>query len=184
MKDKKQKKSKDVWLWPVKILLLALFFSFSFSLLSELALNGTSIIVAIIIVLIFILLGMFFDMIGMAVASCNIEPFTAMASRKIKGSKQAITLIKNADKVNSILNDVFGDVCGILAGAAGASIVAKIIITSNHNVWAIIIPSIVSAVIAGLTIFGKALLKRIAINHCNSITLNFAKFLNFFTHIG
>lgn len=123
-------------------------------------------------------------MIGLAVASSNIEHFTAMAARKVKGSKQAIGLVKNADKVSSVLNDVVGDVCGILSGAAGASIVTKIIIDNPGNFMAILIPSLIAAIIAGLTIFGKAIFKKVAIKHANAITLQFAKFINFFTRKG
>ena len=119
-------------------------------------------------------------MIGLAVASSSLEPFTAMAARKVKGSKQAIHLHKNADKVSSLCSDVVGDVCGILAGAAGASIVTKIAITST-GFMPILISSIVSSIIAGLTIFGKASLKRYAIDHANDITLKLAKVLNVFT---
>lgn len=180
MKKNDKKKSKNFWLWPVKILLLAIFLSLGFSLLSELSLSNTSIIVAVIVILVFLIISIFFDMLGLAVASCSLEPFTAMAARKVKGAKQAIDLVKNADKVSSICNDVIGDVCGILSGAAGASIVAKIALTGG-GFMTIFIPSLISAIIAGLTIFGKAALKRVAINHCDGITLKLAKFINFFT---
>lgn len=123
-------------------------------------------------------------MIGLAIASSNIEHFTAMASRKVKGSKQAIALVKSADKVSSVLNDVIGDVCGILSGAAGASIVAKIIIDNQGDFKAVLIASLVAAIIAGLTISGKSVFKKVAIKHANSITLAFARFLNFFTRKG
>ena len=42
-------------------------------------------------------------------------------------------LVKNADKVSSVLNDVIGDVCGILSGAAGASIVVLIVKEEVEN---------------------------------------------------
>lgn len=183
MKNKKQK-NKDYILWPIKILILALIFSLCFSLLSEVALSNASIIIAVIVILVFVALGILFDVIGLAVASANIRHFTAMAARKVKGSKQAISLVKNAGKVSSICNDVIGDVCGILAGAAGASIIAKIVIESDKSFLSILIPALVSAIIAGLTIFGKAIFKRYAINNANKITLHFAKFINFFTRKG
>ena len=123
-------------------------------------------------------------MVGLAVASASVEDFNAMAARKVKGSKQAISLVKNADKVSSVLNDVIGDVCGILSGAAGASIVAKIIIDNAGNFMVVLIASLVASIIAGITIGGKAIFKRIAIKHANSITLSFAKFINFFTRRG
>ena len=123
-------------------------------------------------------------MIGLAVASANLEHFTAMAARKVKGSKQAISLVKSADKVSSILNDVVGDVCGILSGAAGASIVAKIAIDNSGAFLAILVPSLIAAIIAGLTIAGKSAFKAVAIKHANQITLGFAKFVNLFTRKG
>ncbi len=179
-KNKKPKTQKS-WVWPVKILLLAIFLSLSFSIISELALENASIIVSVIVILTFISVSILFDMLGLAVASSSLENFTAMASRKVKGSKQAIALNKNADKVSSICADVIGDVCGILSGAAGASILTKIALASNGDFIQILIASSISAVIAGLTIFGKASLKRYAIKHSNEITLKFAKFINFFT---
>ncbi len=122
-------------------------------------------------------------MLGLAVASANIEDFAAMASRKVKGSKQALILTKNADKVGSIC-DVIGDVCGILSGAAGASIVTKIVLTAGGEFLPILIASLISALIAGFTIFGKSVFKGFAIKHANSVTLKFAKFINFFSRKG
>ena len=185
MKQKlNRSKNKKSWVWPLIVLILAISLSLSFSLLSELVLDGSAIAVAIVVIFVFIFLSIITDMVGLAVASSNIEHFTAMASRKVKGSKQAISLIKNADKVSSVLNDVIGDVCGILSGAAGASIVAKIAIDNANNFMAILIPSLIAAIIAGLTIFGKAIFKKLAIKHANPITLQFAKFINFFTRKG
>lgn len=185
MKQKLNKsKKKNSWIWPLIVLILAISLSLSFSLLSELVLDGSAIIVAIIVIFVFIALAILTDMIGLAVASANIEHFNAMAARKVKGSKQAISLVRNADKVSSVLNDVVGDVCGILSGAAGASIVAKIAIDNGASFLSILIPSLIAAIIAGLTIFGKALFKKVAIKHANSITLQFAKFINIFTRKG
>lgn len=179
-KEKKEKKKSKAWIWPVKILLLSLFLSLTFSILSELVLSKANIIIAVIVILVFIMINILCDMIGLAVASSSVEPFTAMASRKVKGSKQALALTKNADKVSSICADVIGDVCGILAGAAGASIITKIAMTST-GFMPILISSLVSAIIAGLTIFGKAIFKRYAINHANDITLRLAQIINIFT---
>ena len=177
-------KNKNTWIWPLIVLILAISLSLSFSLLSELVLNGSALVIAIIVIFVFITIAILTDMIGLAVASANIEHFTAMAARKVKGSKQAISLVKNADKVSSVLNDVIGDVCGILSGAAGASIVAKIAIDNGGSFMSILVPSLIAAIIAGLTIFGKACFKKVAIRHANAITLTFANFVNFFTRKG
>lgn len=179
---KNEKKKSKSWVWTVKILILAIFLSFTFSVASELVLSRAKIFVAIVVIIVFISLSIFFDMLGLATASASLENFNAMASRKIKGSKQAILLVKNADKVSSICADVIGDVCGILSGAAGASILAKIAITGNFQ--QVLVMSFISALIAAFTICGKASFKRFAIIHADSITLKFAKFLNFFTKKG
>ncbi len=163
---------------------MAITLSFSFSLLSEMVLDGSALIIAIIVIFVFIFIAIMTDMIGLAVTSANIEDFNAMAARKTKGSKQAISLIKNADKVSSILSDVLGDVCSILSGAAGASIVVKIAIDNGGTFMSILVPSLISAIIAGLTIAGKAVFKTVAIKHANSITLGFSRFINFFTRKG
>lgn len=185
MKQKQNKsKNSKKWIWPIIVLIMSVSLSFSFSLLSELVLDGSVIVVAIIVISVFIFLAILTDMIGLAVASANIEDFNAMAARKVKGSKQAISLIKNADKVSSILNDVIGDVCGILSGAAGASIVLKIAVDNGGTFMSIIVPSLIAAIIAGLTIAGKAVFKTIAIKYANNITLSFSKFINIFTRKG
>ena len=185
MKQKQNKsKHKNTLIWPLIVFILAISLSLLFSIASELVLSKSTIIIALVVIFIFIALAILTDMIGLAIASSNIEDFNAMAARKVKGSKQAISLVKNADKVSSVLNDVIGDVCGILSGAAGASIVAKIAIDNSGSFIAILIPSLIAAIIAGLTIGGKSMFKRIAIRYANTITLSFAKFLNFFTRRG
>ena len=166
------------------MLITAIILSLSFSLLSELVLDGATIVISIIVILVFITIAILTDMLGLAVASSSIDHFTAMAARKVKGSKQALLLVKNADRVSSIISDVVGDVCGILSGAAGASIVAKIIIDNGASFMSILVPSLISAIIAGLTIFGKAIFKKVAIKYADGITLQFARFLNIFTRKG
>ena len=183
--DKKKKpiknKSQKWWVWPVKVFFLAIFLSFTFSIISEMALSNASIAIAIIVILLFIAISILFDMLGVAVTSSSIEPFLAMASRHVKGSKQAISLIKNADRISAICTDVIGDICSILSGAAGASILTKIAVASSGNFTSIAIASTVSALIAGITIAGKAAFKKYAISHSSQVAYRFAKFINLFT---
>ena len=54
-------------------------------------------------------------------------------------------------------------------------------IDNAGNFMAILIPSLIAAIIAGLTIGGKAMFKKVAIRLANQITLTFAKFINIFT---
>ena len=179
--NKKIKKQGTKNSWPIKVLILAIALSLCFSILSEFLLGSTGLIVAIIVIIIFLALAIITDMIGVAVTSCSKEPFVAMCSKKVRGAKEGLMLIRNADKVASLCADVVGDVCGILSGAAGASIVAKMAIDTSNASLTVLVASLVAAIIAGITIFGKALGKRRAIDNCNSIILRVGKIISVFT---
>ena len=177
--DSKKKKQKSRWwVWPLKIFVIALILSFSFSFLSEFIFSKVGLIVSVVVAVVILAVGIVFDMIGVAVTAAEIEPFNAMRSRKVYGADIAMKLIKNAEKVASICNDVVGDICGILTGAAGATIAVKLIQNSMGDFVKIAIISAVSAIIAGLTIFGKACLKKVAIDKSTGIVLKTGKFLS------
>lgn len=180
LKRKQKVKKQSSSHWPLKIFIMAIALSLSFSLMSEFVMGSTGIVIAIIIIVLFVALAIITDMIGVAVTACTKEPFIAMCSKKVRGAKEGLMLVRNADKVAS-LADVVGDVCGILSGAAGASIVAKITIDFQNANLAILVASLITAFIAGVTIFGKALGKRKAMDSCNSIILKVGKVLSLFT---
>ncbi len=177
MSKPKKKKLVDIN-WISIITLLAFFISLCFSLLSELIIPNVHITISMVVVLVFIMIGVLFDMVGVATTVADIRVFNAMASKKIKGSKTAIKLIKNSAKVSSICNDVIGDICGIISGSGGATI--STILALNLGVKAILPSLIVTALIASLTIGGKALGKGIAVNKANFIVEKFAKTLAIF----
>jgi len=182
-KNKPKKKSvfKEYFRWPLIVLAVSLFLSFSFSFLSELTLNGANLVVAIIVIIVFMSISILTDIIGVAVTAAVEVPFRAMAAKKVKGAKEGIILINNADKVASIVADILGDICGILSGAAGAVVTSKLIsnITSEMNI--VIVASLVSATIAGIIIFGKAMGKKIALDNCDKIVLMIGKIVHIFT---
>ena len=181
-KLKKNKKKKErAWVWPVKIFIIALILSFAFSFMSEFIFSKVGIVVSLLVVFCLLAIGVITDMIGIAVTSADISPFTAMMSRKVKGAKQAMKLIKNAEKVSSICNDVAGDICGILTGAAGAVIALKLMSGDVSNIAKVLIASSVSAAIAGLTILGKASFKKIAMDNSTKIVLIVGKILSIFS---
>lgn len=176
-----KKKQQKWWVWPIKILVIAVFLSLSFSVLSELLLSSVGIVVSVLVIVLLLVVGIVSDMIGVASTACSLEPFAAMRSRKVKGAKVAMTLVKNSEKVSSICNDVVGDICGILSGAAGASITVKFISENMGNSIQILIAGAVSAIIAGLTIFGKAVCKKYAIDNSTKIILGVGKCLSIFS---
>ena len=117
--------------WPLIVTILAFTISLLFSFMSESVMPKVGIIVGIMILILFIFIGIIFDMIGVAVTSSNEEPLHAMSSKKIKGAKKAVSFKKNADKVSSFCNDVIGDICGIISGSAGVSVAKGLASTFN-----------------------------------------------------
>lgn len=176
----KQKKVKFPLKYPLQVLLITLVMSFVLNISSEALLSNVGLIISIIILIIFISISIIFDMIGVAVTAGNIEPFLARASKKEKGAKESIKLIKNAEKISSFCCDIVGDSCGILSGAVGASIVVQIY-SQTGDFLSILVAALVSSVIAALTVFGKAICKGLAVNKSDAIILRVGKILNFFS---
>ena len=179
-KEKKDKAKPDIK-WIIEIMIISFAISLVFSFASEMTLPNVHVVIGIIIVILFIVLGLIFDMIGVAVTSADEKPFHSMNSRKVRGADIAVKLKKNADKVSSFCNDVIGDICGIVSGSAGAMIALSL--SDSLNVDKFIISLLVTAFIAALTIGGKAMGKSYAINKSNLILYKFAKFISYFYKI-
>ena len=154
--------------WVATIFITTIFISGTISLASDEIMAGSSLAVAFVILLAIIFLGIVFDIIGMAVATADEKPFHSMAARKVPGAQEAIRLLRNAERVSSICNDVVGDICGVVSGSASATIAALIL--SNTEVgWPRGISLLMSALVAGLTVGGKAIGKNIAVKSCTYI---------------
>ena len=173
----KNKKRVDYG-WILKVTLIAFILSFIFSFISEVSISNVSIVISIVLIFVFIGIGVLFDMIGIAVTSAEEKPFHSMAAKKIKGAKTAISLIKNAEKVSSFCNDVIGDVCGIISGSMGIVVANKISDMANINKLYPVL--FVTAIVASLTIGGKAFGKSFAVNKSNVIIFKFASFIAIF----
>lgn len=175
--DKVPKKIID-YKWLITISLVAFILSCFFSGLTEIIVPNLNSIIGIVVVLIIVFINVLFDMIGTAITAADIAPLNSMAAKRIKGSKLAIELIKNAEKTSAICNDVIGDVCGIISGSVGVLISSIIANSCGFNVS--ITTLLVTAIIAALTIGGKSIGKSIAINKSDVIVFKFAKFLSIF----
>ena len=176
-KEKIKKENVDIG-WIVKILVMSFSISFGLSFVSEMTNHNLSLVFGILVTLLFIGLGICFDIVGVSVTSADEAVFHSMNSRKVKGAALAVKFKKNADKVASFCNDVIGDICGIISGAAGTTIAAIIIKTYEFN--PMIVSLTVAATIAALTIGGKAIGKSFAINKSDIILYGFAKFVSTF----
>lgn len=181
-KKKSKKKSKfALWYkWPLIVLFLSFILSMAFGVLSEIALNNASVIISVVVILIFLFISIITDMIGVAITAADMRYFRAMASKKVRGAKEAIMLKKHADRVASIFADILGDICGILSGAAGTTITLALLNDKMSTIVSIVIASLVSAVIAALIISGKAFMKRYSMVHSEKIILIVGKFLSIF----
>ena len=154
--------------WVVTIFIVTIFISGTISLLSDLIMVNSSMAVAFLILLAIILIGIIFDIIGMAVASADEKPFHSMAARKVPGAQEAIKLLRNAERVSSICNDVVGDICGVVSGSASATIAVQILKEFDFS-WPQIVSLAMSALAAGLTVGGKAIGKSFAVNSSTTI---------------
>lgn len=136
--------------------------------------EASNMVVAFVILFLIILLGIIFDVIGVAVTSADEKPFHSMAAHKVPGAQESIKLLRNAEKVSSICNDVIGDICGVVSGSASAAIAAQVLSKSAFS-WPEIITLLMSALVAGLTVGGKAIGKTFAIHSCTAIVQSVGK---------
>lgn len=173
---KKKKSSKKTWI--IKIIIISFLISVIFSLISETAIPNVNIVIGILICLIFIFIGIIFDMVGVSVTASDESIFHSMSSRNVSGAKMAVKLKKNASKVSSFCNDVVGDICGIISGSTGTVITLKIVEKFGFNNLSTTL--IIMGIISSLTIGGKAIVKGIAIKKSNDILFRFAKILSIF----
>ncbi len=162
--------------WVVTIFFVTILVSGTISLLSDAIMSASGMIVAFLILLAIILVGIIFDIIGVAVTSADEKPFHSMAARKVPGAQDAIKLLRNAERVSSICNDVVGDICGVVSGSASATIAAQVIQKFDFS-WPQLISLVMSALVAGFTVGGKAIGKTFAMGSCTKIVSGVGKLL-------
>ncbi len=184
MKQKKEKKLKEnksedpsIVKWFFSITIITFLLSMFFTYISTSSINNISLIFAILLLFIVIFIGIFFDIIAVAVTVADEANFHAKASKKVKGSKKSITLIRNAPRVSNVCADVIGDMCGVLSGAISAIISIRITSTFGLNFD---IQIVIGALVASLTVGGKAIGKQIANKYSSEIVHIVGKFLNIF----
>ena len=166
--DASKKERSRTIRWVVTVFLVTLVVSGMISLISDEVMASSGLLAAFAILLGIVFLGIIFDIIGMAVATASEKPFHSMAARKVPGAQEAIRLLRNAERVSSICNDVVGDICGVVSGSASATI-AALILTHVDTLWPRAVSLGMSALVAGLTVGGKAIGKTIAVNSCTQI---------------
>lgn len=163
--------------WVIESFIITFILSLIFSYISTNGISSLNIIQALIILILVVFIGIIFDIVGVAVTVANEEEFHAKATKKIKGSKDSIKLIKNAPKVANICADVIGDICGVLSGSISALVAIKIGQELNLSFN---IQFILSALVSAITVSGKAYGKRIANENSTEIVHKVGIILNKF----
>ena len=176
-KEKEKKETVNIR-WVGTIVTIAFAISFGLSFISQSTIPKLSLFFGIVLTLLFILIGVIFDIIGVAVTSADEKVFHSMNSRKVKGADVAVKFKKNAEKVSSFCCDVIGDICGIVSGAAAATIAT--ILTVKIHTDPLLTSLFIAAITATLTIGGKAIGKSFAINKSDIILYEFAKLISYF----
>lgn len=169
---------KETRVWTLLITIVTFFISVFMSFFSNETIRYASTVVSFLIVFGIIIISILFDIIGTAATAADEAPFHSMASRKLYGAKQAIRLIRNADKVSNFCNDVIGDICGVISGTAAAYIVYKFLGEGSRAESSIFGLSI-TAMVASFTVGGKALGKSVALQNSNYIIYKVAIVTNF-----
>lgn len=121
-------------------------------------------------------------MLGIASAAADEAPFHAMAAEKVNGAKEAIAIIKNADKFSSFCNDVIGDISGIVSGTATVVVVLQITSIlgySEGSSMELTLSVIFTSFVAAITVGGKAIGKYFAINASTNIIMLTGKLIAF-----
>lgn len=176
----KNKKTRNYW--PLKITIAAFIISIMIGILTNSFIEDVDILVSFVILLFVIFLGIIFDIVGISVTIAEETPFHSRSTRGYKGSREAIKLIRNADKVSSFCNDVIGDIAGVISGGLAAAIVVNILKTySFFN--AAILNLLMTAVVSALTVGGKAVGKGIALKHGENIVLKVSVIVYYFKKI-
>ena len=172
------KKNKNPNLWVITVAITTFVLSLFFSYVSNTAISNLKVLPGIVILIFVILIGIMFDLIGVAVTIAKEEEFHARASKKIQGSKTAIMLIRNSAKVANICADVIGDICGVLSGAISAIVTLKI--SQKFNLT-FNMQFLISALVASLTVGGKAIGKEIAAKNNGKIIAVVSRILSPFS---
>ena len=172
------KRSRGSVYWILIVTVSTFFVTIALEFLSKSAISSIPLYGAFFILIFFVAIGTLVDVLGIAVASADLPPFVSMASKKIKGAEKSIWLLRNAERVTSVLTDVMGDIANIISGVTAAAIVALLVMQHEK------IPSIdlyigmgLTGLLAAVTVGSKAMGKSFAMRNSREIVLVMGKVL-------
>lgn len=161
------------------VLMAALTFllAVAFALVSQLIASRVhSLALSFIFLLFIILIHIVFDIIGIAATAASEGPFHAKSAKRIRGAREGYLLIRYADRVANFANDVIGDITATVSGALGMAIALQLVL------WQPRLPDLelsvaITSAIAAVSVAGKAVGKRYAIDNANRIVFAVGRFL-------
>jgi hypothetical protein len=168
----KNKKNRRRVRWILVISAWTFILALLFGFIAHYTLNEIqSLAISFLILTFVVVLGILFDLVGTAAAAADIAPLNAKAARKVVGAKRGVYLVKNAEQVANFCNDVAGDISGIISGTLAALIVIKIVVNMQHSQADFYLNIVLTALVAAVTVGGKAWGKVLAINHSTEVIL-------------
>ena len=162
--------------WALKITPITFCLSLASSIFSQAVTTYTDLTVSVMLLLFMMLVSVVFDGIGVSVTSCDKSEVKKLLQYDAKRAKIAMRLIDNAEKVNSVCADVIGDICGVLSGACGAVLAAGLVRELGGGR---LLPTLTSAVVAAITVGGKAFMKGIAVKNADKYVVMTATVLSY-----
>lgn len=160
------------------VFLLTFLLTIAITVISKSVLQYIGLEFAMLSLFVIILLGVIFDIVGVAAAAAVEGPFNAMAANKVFGATASLRLVRNADKVSSFCNDLIGDICGTVSGALVITVLFKFLQDyPTYSREESMLSVFVTGFVAALTVAGKALGKGFAIYRSTDIILYTGKIL-------
>lgn len=170
-------KSNTVYRWAIIISIWTFFLAVLFSFISQFILaQVTSTLVTLVVLLLTVFVGIFFDLIGVSATSASEAPINARAAKKVYGAKKANELIRNRDQVANFCADVIGDIAGIASGAIVTILVIRLV-TQQEMLGSTVLNIVLTAFVSAITVGGKAYGKYIAITKGTDIIFAVGVFL-------
>lgn len=173
-KEKEKGRKRQMRRWALTVLLVSFLITALLSLASGEIIEGLPMFASILVLVLFVALGIVFDIIGLAVATADVTAFNSMAARRLKTGKKAVWLISNTEKVSSVCNDVIGDIAGRRLRRHRRGHRRALFSESASGFW---LSLTLTSLIAAVTVGGKALGKQYAVRYNEKIVYWVAKLL-------
>lgn len=167
--------------WTIIVVVLSFILSVTFSFITSVAMQSLTISFAFLLLFLIIAVNILFDMVGTAVQSAEEKPFHSLASRKVPGARESISVIRHAPQLANMCCDVIGDIAGIISGATTTLIVTELV--AKFQLTGMLPGLILTGLVGALTIGGKAMSKGISMQNGNSIVFIVGKLMYFFKHL-